>query len=187
MSEWRTSDEEEKYFAEQDRRLRLGIKADIQRSQAQLEQALAVAKVVGSDDPDIGDALTELGFSVETARVLFYVPLLQVAWADGKMGFDESSLILDSARAQGLSATSPAYARLDELTRTRPSEGFFTGAIRVCRELVGKGAGFDSASTLDLMNKVAGAQGGFLGFGNKVSDEEKAAIDKLVRELNLSR
>lgn len=187
MSEWRTSDEEEKYFAEQDRRLRLGIKADIQRSQAQLEQALAVARVVGSEDPDIGDALSDLGFSAETARVLFYVPLLQVAWADGKMGFDESSLILDSARAQGLSATSAAYAKLDELTRSRPADSFFDAAIRVCRELVGKGAGFDAANTLDLMKKVAGAQGGFLGFGNKVSEEEQAAIDKLVKDLNLSR
>jgi len=67
-------------------------------------------------DLEVGRRLIELGFNTDTARILFFIPLIEVAWADGKIGYEESYRIVDVVRHRGIRATSAAYDFLSQLT-----------------------------------------------------------------------
>ena len=187
MSLQKPSEAEEEYFAKEEARLRLGLKAKYVRSAAEEERCLAVAKKVGTDNAEVGEALVELGFSPEDVSILPLVPMLEVAWADGSMSYKESTLILDTARKRGLDATTPAYQRLKALTEEQPEASFFEGANRIYAELLHGGErAAEKADTLTLMKAVAGVSGGFFGLTSAVSDEEESVMTNLVKELSLS-
>lgn len=191
MAIQKPSDNEDEYFAKEDIRLRLGLKAKYVRSQAETERCLAVAEQVGSDDAEVGEALIALGFDAGNVTILPLIPLLEVAWADGSIGYKESSLILDTARKRGMLATSPAYAKLKALTEAQPDAAFFDGCNRIYGEMLrartGPEADLEKKSTLELMTQVAEVSGGFFGLTSSVSEEERKVLSELVESLSLSR
>lgn len=178
------SEEEDKYFhAENQRHL------DNLRGTMTDSEGLALAQVVGSSDPELGRQLRALGFNAETASTLFFVPLVEVAWADGKIGYEESYKIVDALRARGIRATSEAYEFLNGLTLRRPSHGFFEGCNQIIRTLLaqmGAEARDAQVSNLsDLVVKVARASRGFFGFGAEVTKDELKAVEEIISELGL--
>lgn len=186
---FKPSENEEEYFKKEEARLRLGLKKEIVKSEAEISRHLAIAERVGSGSAEIGEALEDLGFSVDDAAVLPLVPLLEIAWADGKMQYQEASLILDTARKRGLSAASAAYTTLKRLTDTRPSDAFFHTCNQIFGELLrekdGPDADITRHSTVELMTRVAEASGGFFGLTNAIDEEERKVMAQLVQELGL--
>lgn len=188
MSFQKPSEAEEEFFALENVRLRLGLKADYEHQQEEIDRFAAIAKAVGSEDICVGEALADLGFEADTAGILPLIPLVEVAWSNGKMGFDEARLILDTARGRGMSATTAAYKKLSELTDAQPNDTFFAACNKVFAELLAKmghGADVTKHNTLTLMTKVAEAQGGFFGLTSAIDGDEQAEIDRLVKELGL--
>lgn len=191
MSLNKPSEEEEKYFKAEDQRQLAALRGEIQADEATQAQWLEVAKSVGSESVDIGRRLTALGFNVETSRILFFVPLIEVAWADGKIGYEESYKLVDVVRQKGIRATSTAYDFLSKLTLNRPSEAFFEGCHEIIRDLLAQMPATQrdqEINTLaDLCTVVAKASKGFFGFGADVSKEERAVVQDIINDLGLDQ
>jgi len=173
---------EEEYFrkreAELVEKLRQRHAADATRQQLS-EQA-------GVADTEILQDLQELGYTPETVSLLYLVPLVEVAWAEGGVSDRERELIVEAARARGIEAGSTADALLTEWLTTEPSEQVFERNLRVIRAiLAARPEAEREASRSDLLSTataVAEASGGVLGF-RAVSPEERALLARISREL----
>lgn len=173
---------EEEYFrkreAELVEKLRQRHAADATRQQLS-EQA-------GVADTEILQDLQELGYTPETVSLLYLVPLVEVAWAEGGVSDRERELIVEAARARGIEAGSTADALLTEWLTTEPSEQVFERNLRVIRAiLAARPEAEREASRSDLLSTataVAEASGGVLGF-RAVSPEERALLARISQEL----
>ncbi len=173
------SDEEEKYIKQSESDQIARIRRQRQLEALRQEERDGIAKVLHSSD-DVADAALELGFDRETARILHLVPVIQVAWADDTIQPDEREKVLSLARDRGISETSPAYEFLELLLDKKPSELFFERTNQVIAHLLERDAsGLETADLLEQARDVAQAAGGFFGFGDKISDEEKELIEEL--------
>lgn len=173
------SDEEEKFIKQSESDQVARIRRERQLESLRQEERDGIAKVLHSSD-DVAAEAMELGFDRETARILHLVPVIQVAWADGVIQADERKQVLEMAAARGINKTSGAYEFLELLLEKRPSDLFFERTNQVIAHLLQNDeTGRETEDLLERARAVAGAAGGFFGFGNKVAEEEQALIDDL--------
>ena len=120
---------EANYFRQHDADLikKLRDKADLD------EIALALREKLQVDNPDLLQKVRDLGVTPDNAAAFFLAPLLQVAWAEGKVDKAEHATVLKIARRRGISEHSPAYAQLEQWLRERPSDTFFDTAVEVLK------------------------------------------------------
>jgi len=174
---------EEEYFRRRDQELIEKLRRNA-ASKAE-RQKLAQEAGVAEDDAVVQD-LEALGWSGDALKLLHLYPLVQVAWADGKVEPRERDLILEAARAQGVVSGS-AYDRLLDALNNRPSDERFARALRVAKTLLDampeekRTAG--ARSLVSLAGDIASATGGLFGFGTKVSPTEAKALARIAAEL----
>lgn len=178
----RKKGQEEEYFRKQEQTLIERMRAH-QQAEAERQQ---MAEALGLDNDEILRELQSLGYTRETVSLLHLAPLVQVAWAEGKVTEGERRLIYDLARSRSLEAGSPADQQLTEWLDERPVEDFFERTLRIIRALLQALPPDERAARrLDLLSncsQVATASGGLLGFG-KVSEAEQAFLDRIAAEL----
>lgn len=141
----------------------------------------ALANAVGISDATVLDALEAAGITAESLAALALVPLVAVAWADGKLDDGEREAIVRAA--EQAQAGKENRALLDSWLSAAPAPGLleawksYVGSLRgamedadyaVLRERIVGGA-----------RQVAESAGGFLGLGNKVSASEAAVLEEL--------
>ncbi len=132
------------------------------------------------DDPELLKAFEEAGYDRDTVHVLHLVPILQVAWADGKISAAERTEILKIAAARDVAEGSAAHRKLLGWLEAPPSADFFKRSMGIIAGLVEV---FPEAKRTALHGDVmasalavASASGGFLGLGGKVSAVEQAML-----------
>ena len=177
---------EEVYFREQDSKLikKLRLRAHLD------EIAVALGEKLLVDDPDLLERVKQLGVTLETASALFLAPLVQTAWAEGKVTRREHETVLRLARGRGMDPASSAYAQLEQWLRKRPSDAVFDTGIELLK------AGFSVLppaeqeervkSMLHACREVADASGGLerlIGLGDPVSESEALTLDQIGRAL----
>ncbi len=173
---------EEEYFRKREQELieKLRRRAAADAELHQLGERAGVA------DEEILQDLQDLGYTPETVMLLHLVPLVQVAWADGRVSERERALIVEAARARGVEADSPADQQLAQWLTSRPPEEVFERNLRAVRAfLESRPAAEREASERELLSlstAVASASGGLLGIG-AVSAEERALLARLSSEL----
>jgi hypothetical protein len=119
----------------------------------------------------------ELGIGVQTLAAMTLVPVVEVAWADGKMDDAEHQAILKAAEKQGIARGTPSFALLDDWLVNRPPPRLlsawrdYVGAL--CEEMLPEERRQLKSEVLARARAVAKAAGGFLGLGSKVSAEEE--------------
>lgn len=178
--------EEEKYFQqieaerhEQKRRER-ELEALRQQERTEIKSSLHTSE-------DIAQEALELGFDADTARVLPLLPLIQVAWVDGKVTSPEEKSVLELAQSRGVEPNTPAYNFLRRLLLEQPSDVFFERVTNVILHMVEEDPTSWVTQTLpDLCLAVAKASGGFFGLFDSVSDEERLLIQELAHALELA-
>lgn len=153
--------------------LRAKLAADVSRE--------ALAEASGIAEASVLDALVEAGITAETLAALSLVPLVAVAWADGKLDPGERDAIERAAGGANLSADHQAL--LAEWLGAAPGAGLldaWKAYIAALRE------GLDADALGALRQKIVGgarsvaeSAGGFLGLGNKISDSEAAVLADL--------
>ncbi|MGQ0763996.1 MAG: hypothetical protein ACT4OT_18555 [Acidobacteriota bacterium] len=128
----------------------------------------------------------ELGFAQETGTIIYLLPLVQTAWAEGRVTRRERKLILSAAAARGIGEDSDAYKKLAYLLETKPPEEFFERASNTLRaalsDLPPELRRVEERILLKLCAEVAEASGPGLdwpGFSGGSSTEEKAAIERI--------
>ncbi len=175
--------QEEEYFRKQEQQQieKLRRRAAMEAERQEMAEALGV-----SDEAALGE-LQELGFTRETAPLVYLAPLVQIAWADGRVSASERELILAAARSRGVAESGPADKLLADWLDARPAETFFEKALRVVGAML-RASPPDQreAQRRDLISacvRIAEASGGVLGFGSKVSKEEQEMVARISAEL----
>jgi hypothetical protein len=119
---------EDAFFAKQDTKL-------VARLRQERERSLAIAALKGAssiEDPDLLGRLVDLGIDARSWTALALVPLVEVAWADGRVEPKERDAILAMARQHGVAPGSPGDALLESLLAQRPEAGGIRGLGRLC-------------------------------------------------------
>jgi hypothetical protein len=177
---------EANYFRQQDADLikKLREKADLD------EIALALRDKLQVDNPQLLQRARDVGVTPDNVAAFFLAPLVQVAWAEGKVSKAEHDTVLKLARRRGVSPDSPAYAQLEEWLRTRPSDALFDTAVEVLKySFAVLTPAEQEERTLSIVNachEVAEASGGLgrlIGLGDGVSSVETATLDRINRVL----
>ncbi len=174
---------EDDYFLKQDLEQRRRLREAADAKAAELHAKGALAGALGVDQQAVVDRAHALGFDEETSKVLHLMPLVEVAWADGKVTANERLSILQAGEAHGAAPGSGASTYLASLLEARPSEAFFA-EVRDILTAILQAKDAHPHSILELCRDVAGACGGFFGFGDKISDDERQLIEQIAASLD---
>ncbi|MEK6299855.1 MAG: hypothetical protein AABO41_03965 [Acidobacteriota bacterium] len=182
FTDFRRSQEEE-YFRKREAELLAKMK---QRLRLEAERK-ELADVIGVADEDVLGHLQELGFTRDTVLLLYIVPLVAVAWADGAIASRERDQIFEVARLRGIESGSTAYDQLAAWLNKPPPEEFFREALRIIsillRSLPPEEQEAGKRDLVSYSTLVASASGGILGVGSKISSAERAVIESIAAEL----
>jgi tellurite resistance protein len=141
-----------------------------------------LAAIFATDDREVLDRLTMLGFTPDSARVLDVLPLVHVAWADGKIQAAERKAVLAVLESRNIPRSSDAWLLIETLLETRPSETYLAQSLQLLR-LLGRSSGADPKSVVDLCTVVAEASGTLFGIGAKVTPAERQLIARIAAAL----
>ncbi len=173
---------EDDYFRRRDQELLDKIRRASEADQARPD----LGAKTGVTDPEVIQALIDLGYNPENVALLPLVPVVQMAWAEGGVSAAERDLIVKLARSRGIEPGSPADQRLDESLTTRPSDSFFERVNGLIRAVLSADSSVSKALTADDLVKhaeaIAAASGGILGIG-KISAEERALLASIAQSV----
>jgi hypothetical protein len=170
---------EEEFFAKQNQRLL----RQLRETTAVKAKTEALAAASGITDAAVLEQLAAIDLSGETVAALSLVPLIEVAWADGRLDAKEQSALLAAAEQSGLGKDSASYQLLEEWVKERPSPRVlaawkaYVAALSTTLDDQTK-----HALKQDLLGRarmVAEAAGGFLGLGKRISSAEQAVLTEL--------
>ena len=182
-TEIRRTREDHHFLKEEQKRL-----AEMRRSAAREAETARLMEAFGIREREVVRELAEAGFDRETARLLYLVPLIQVAWSDGEVSRRESEKVLEIAGRHGIRAGSRAHERLVGWLSERPSEQFFGACLRGVKAMLRhRPAKEAQALHRDLVwhcTRIAEASGAFLGLGSPVSREEELLLRQFSAELD---
>jgi hypothetical protein len=162
------------------------------REKARLEEITsALATTLQVEHPDLLARVVGLGVTMDTGPALLLAPLVQIAWAEGKVTDDERATVLRLAHGRGLAESSPAYAQLGQWLDERPSDELFDVAIEVIQTaftgLTAAERDERIATFAKACHEVASASGGGLarlfGLSDGVSSEESEILDRIKANL----
>ncbi len=175
---------EDEFFRRQDAVLLAQRRTEEERRAARA--ALAAASCITDDV--LLDQLVAFGIKADTLTALSLVPLVEVAWADGKMEDAEKRAILAAARAAGLEETSAGHRLIESCLLERPRAqltkmwGQYIKSVRAT--LSPEESDALKTELLRQARSVAEAAGGFMGLGSKVSIHEEALLAEIVAAFN---
>jgi hypothetical protein len=159
------------------------FRAQLELRQQEEDALDDLASASGISDEAVLRRLAGLGIRAETLAALTLIPLIEVAWADGRMDAREREAVLSGAESTGIPRESPSYGLLGIWIEDQPAPDLvdawseFIGAL--CRELSDEQADRLRSNILGRARDVAEAAGGFLGLGPKVSPEEEEVLESL--------
>jgi hypothetical protein len=140
----------------------------------------------GIHDPEMLQELDALGFTLDTVALLPFVPVVQVAWADGSVARAERDLLVKLARSRGIAEGSAADRQLADWLTRQPGPQVFTGAMRLIRAVLADRPADHAELTADVLVKfcesIAAASGGIFGI-HRMSAEERALLATIAAEL----
>jgi hypothetical protein len=176
---------EEEYFHRKERevidKMRVRAAAD--------EQRRRLGEKAGVADEEVLNDLQALGYTPETVMMLYLVPVIQTAWAEGGVSPKERELIVKAARSRGITEGTPCDQQLNMWLATRPSEEMFEKSLRAIRTILqAQPESAREASETDLLSlatAIAAASGGIVGF-RAVSAEEQQILKHISDELKNS-
>jgi hypothetical protein len=164
---------EDEFFRKENERLAAQLRLKRMTEEAKAE----MSRMSGIHDQSVLDRLVEMGIGGETLAAMTLVPLVEVAWADGKMDAKERDAILKGAEEQGIEPATPAHEMLEDWLDNRPPPRLlaawreYVGAL--CDEMLPEQRKALKHDVLARARAVAEAAGGFLGLGSRVSREEE--------------
>ncbi len=119
------------------------------------------------------------------------VPLIEVAWADGRITRRERQMIFDSLVDMNIPNSEENLRTLAEWLELRPDDSFFAEALHEIRNEIASGdpdAGteqkYDIIARCTLVAEASGGEIGFAGGGVRICDEEIETVKQIARILN---
>ncbi len=170
---------EDRFFMEQDR-----ILVEKQRELQQLEETRqALSSVSGITNTAVLQKLIDLKIRPEILASLAVVPLVEVAWADGRIEDKERAAIMEASAQGGLIKGSPDYQILDRWLSHRPEPSLleaWTHYVQgLCEQMAPEEREGLRRDLIDRARRVAAAAGSFLGLTSPISQAEQRMLDQL--------
>ncbi len=179
MTEKKPSKEEEEFIRREEIETELKVCRQKQLKVIRQKEKEAIAQTLNTTQEAAAEAMN-LGFDADTARVLPLVPLIQAAWADGKITTSETNKILEKARKFGIAEDTPADVFLNLLVEENPTQIFFQRVNAVIKIMVQENPGGEiSTNVLEWSKAVAEASGGFFGLKNPIHKKQQEVLDEL--------
>ena len=147
------------------------------------ETKAAIAKVSGITDEDVLQRFVGLGIRPEIVASLALVPLIALAWADGKMDEEEKAAVLKAASKSFVSKDSVDFSLLQQWMEHKPGPRLLDAWRHYIKGLCQKLSTHQKTALkrdfIGHARQVAETTGGFLGLGNKMSKREKEMLEQL--------
>lgn len=170
---------EEQFFKQHNEALVKKMKDAADRASSKEE----LARLTGISNEQVLDALAGLRIGGAATLVMSLFPIVEVAWADGKIDPKERKVVLDLSASIGLATDSAAYQYLTQWLDEKPEPSWHNLWEDYVRALCAKMKPDDKAllknTVLGRARVVAEASGGFMGVAWRVSDTEQAVLKKL--------
>lgn len=158
---------------------------DFREHLAKLERKEQLADACGIHDEAVLERLAALKIGPETLAAVALVPLVEVAWADGKVQADEHAAVMKAAEHAGIQRDDDAFALLDDWLNHRPTpemlEAWKRYVVGLCDAMDDDDADRLKHDLLDRARAVAQETGGFLGFGKRLNPADAAMLEELER------
>lgn len=121
--------DETAYFQQRDARLLEKL-----RERARLaEIAHALAGKLQVDEPELLERIKALGVTLNTGAAFILAPLVDIAWADGRVAEAEHDAVLRVAERRGVAPGSPDHQQLLAWLAHRPSDAVLQAALEAIR------------------------------------------------------
>jgi len=148
------------------------------------ERSLATAaKVSGISSEAVLRKLIEMNVQLDVLATLSIIPLIEVAWADGKVDEGERDAVLKGAESYGLLKDQIGFSLLEQWLGHRPPAGLLESWIYyihgLCPLLSGAEREILKADLTQRARAVAEATGGLIGKKSKISLREHDVLAKL--------
>ena len=150
---------------------------------ANQESREALKSSSGIQDEELLDTLVSMNIRAESLASLSIVPLVAVAWADGKMEEGEREAVLKAAESRGMAAGSAGHHMVEAWLSSKPAHELFEvwqAYVGALKETMDSGA-FEKlkGEIMAQAREVAESAGGILGLANRISPIEKAKLQEL--------
>lgn len=156
------------------------------------EITTALAAKLRVDDAELLRRVTDLGLDRDTAPAILLAPLMQVAWAEGRVTDAERATVLELAASRGITPGTPAHDTLLAWLQQRPSDALFETATEVMRVgfsvLPAEERDQRIRALVAACRQVAEASGSgglarLLGMGDPVSGDEGLVLEAIASKL----
>ncbi|MDP1915258.1 MAG: hypothetical protein Q8L14_03365 [Myxococcales bacterium] len=142
-----------------------------------------IQRLTGISNPVVLDALSNLKLGGAAVMVMSMFPLVEIAWADGKVDDKERRIVLQQAENVGIAQGTEAALLLAQWLDEKPELSWHQLWTDYVTELVKMMKPEDREllknEVLGRARIVAEASGGLLGAGFAVSGAEKKVLEKL--------
>jgi hypothetical protein len=172
-------DLEDAFFLKEDKRL-------MDRLQAlnKLEETKeSLSKVSGIRDDKVLQKLIDLDVQPNIVASLAAIPLVEVAWADGKVDEKERRAVLAAAESEGIRRGEIEFELLDAWLARKPEprlqDAWKHYVEGLCAVLTLEERTALKRELLEHARSIAQASGGFLGLGSRISQSEAAMLRTL--------
>ena len=107
---------EEAFFKERDRQLLQKLRGEL----SAMEERRKLAHVSGIVEEHVLTSLVQAGVRAETLAAVSFIPMVEVAWCDGSVAPEEREVVLNTAAATGIHASSATLEMLKHWLDERP-------------------------------------------------------------------
>ena len=139
--------------------------------------------LTGITNDQVLESLATLKLGGAATLVMSLLPIIEVAWADGKLDEKERKVILELSKSIGLDLGSPAFNYLSKWLDEKPEPSWHQLWADYVKALVAQMKPDDKAmlkaTILGRARVVAEASGGFMGVAFRVSAAETRVLAKL--------
>ncbi len=173
------TEEENAYFHELQARQREALRRKLEQEAREVARLRETAEASGTADLALAERIRKLGFDGRAAEAIDLLPLVAVAWADGRIQRGERAAILGALERRGIDRKHPGFELIEALLEQKPGETYFGEALAVIRDLVAE-RGAD-LSIAELCVEVARRSGGILGtgIGETIDPSERAVLEEI--------
>lgn len=170
---------EEQFFQKHEKELVQKMKDAAAKKSSKEE----LQKLTGISDEQVLEALSDLKLGGAATLVMSLFPVIEVAWADGKIDPKERDALMEASKGIGLEKDSAAWEYLSKWLEEKPEPIWHTLWADYVKALVAKMKPDDKAmlkaTVLGRARVMAESSGGFMGVAFKISDAEKRVMKKL--------
>ena len=170
---------EEVFFAKREKTLVEKLRRTLEQEQPRE----MLRKLTGIRDEGVIDTLVSLHVNRDTLAAFALYPLVEIAWADGRVDDAEREAFLKAAAEHGLAPDSPGHEALREFLKETPREearrAWFAWATALRNQLGADERRKLREGLVQRARAVAEASGGILGLGRRISAAELVILQKI--------